>query len=79
MKKPLYHVYLIAMQVDSSVEGSYSVPLLFEKLPEINQEGSQWTDCEIKDAINLVYQNLHKLDSYLSSIVRASATFSLLN
>ncbi|BBH02410.1 dgd1 suppressor 1 [Prunus dulcis] len=56
-------------QCDSSVEGSYSVPLLFEKLPEINQEGSQWTDCEIRDAINLVYQNLEKLDSYLSYIV----------
>ncbi|CAN6560312.1 unnamed protein product [Malus baccata var. baccata] len=62
------HVHAMR-QVDSSVEGSYSVPLLFEKLPEINQEGSQWTDCEIKDAINLVYQNLDKLDSYLSSIV----------
>ncbi|KAB2615287.1 hypothetical protein D8674_021875 [Pyrus ussuriensis x Pyrus communis] len=62
------HVHAMR-QVDSSVEGSYSVPLLFEKLPEINQEGSQWTDCEIKDAINLVYQNLYKLDSYLSSIV----------
>lgn len=63
------------MQSDSSVEGSYSFPLLFEKLPEINQEGSQWTDCEIRDAINLVYENLHKLDSYLSSIVRASVPF----
>ncbi|KAJ7964943.1 protein DGS1, mitochondrial [Quillaja saponaria] len=56
-------------QSDSSVEGSYSVPLLFEKLPEINQEGSQWTDCEVKDAVNLVYQNLHKLDSYLAVLV----------
>ncbi|KAF1889189.1 hypothetical protein Lal_00024511 [Lupinus albus] len=51
---------------DSSVDGSYSIPLLFEKLPEINQEGSQWTDCEIKDAISSVYQNLNKLDSYIS-------------
>ncbi|KAF3455254.1 hypothetical protein FNV43_RR05702 [Rhamnella rubrinervis] len=48
---------------------SYSFPLLFEKLPEVNQEGSQWTDCEIKDAINLVYLNLSKLDSYLSFLV----------
>ncbi|KAJ7960495.1 protein DGS1, mitochondrial [Quillaja saponaria] len=54
---------------DSSVDGSYSVPLLFEKLPEVNQEGSQWTDCEVRDAINLVYKNLHKLDSYLAVLV----------
>ncbi|KAG5109516.1 hypothetical protein AAZX31_14G036800 [Glycine max] len=56
-------------QSDSSVDGSYSTPLLFEKLPEINQEGSQWTDCEIRDAINSVYQNLDKLDSYISFLV----------
>ncbi|KAL3530128.1 hypothetical protein ACH5RR_009450 [Cinchona calisaya] len=52
-------------QGDSSVEGCYSFPLMFEKLPEVNQEGSQWTECESKDAINLIYQNLQKLDSYL--------------
>ncbi|KAJ1432094.1 Nuclear control of ATP synthase 2 [Sesbania bispinosa] len=56
-------------QSDSSVDGSYSIPLLFEKLPEINQEGSQWTDCEIRDAINSVYQNLDKLESYISFLV----------
>ncbi|XP_006575615.1 protein DGS1, mitochondrial isoform X2 [Glycine max] len=56
-------------QSDSSVDGSYSTPLLFEKVPEINQEGSQWTDCEIRDAINSVYQNLNKLDSYISFLV----------
>ncbi|PIN00768.1 hypothetical protein CDL12_26728 [Handroanthus impetiginosus] len=56
-------------QSGSSVDGSYSVPLLFAKLPEVNQEGSQWTDCEIRDAINLIYENLHRLDSYLSVLV----------
>ncbi|XP_028803932.1 protein DGS1, mitochondrial [Neltuma alba] len=56
-------------QSDSSVDGTYSFPLLFEKLPEINHEGSQWTDCEISDAINSVYRNLHKLDSYISVLV----------
>lgn len=54
------------------MDGSHSTPLLFEKLPEINPEGSQSTDCEIKDAINSVYQNLDKLDSYISFLVRAS-------
>ncbi|XP_022898946.1 protein DGS1, mitochondrial [Olea europaea var. sylvestris] len=56
-------------QRGSSVDGSYSFPLIFAKLPEVNQEGSQWTDCEIRDAINLIYQNLHRLDSYLSMLV----------
>ncbi|XVF19422.1 hypothetical protein REPUB_Repub11eG0109100 [Reevesia pubescens] len=56
-------------QIDSSVDGTYSFPLLFEKLPEINQEESQWTDCEISDAINLVYKNLQELDSYLALMV----------
>ncbi|CAK9181110.1 unnamed protein product [Ilex paraguariensis] len=56
-------------QSDSSVEGSYSLPLVFERLPEVNQEGSQWTECEIRDAINLIYQNLEQLDSYLSVLV----------
>ncbi|XWS73678.1 hypothetical protein CRYUN_Cryun02cG0149100 [Craigia yunnanensis] len=56
-------------QSDSSVDGTYSFPLLFEKLPEISQEESQWTDCEIMDAINLAYKNLQELDSYLALMV----------
>ncbi|CAL1403522.1 unnamed protein product [Linum trigynum] len=55
-------------ETDSSVDGSYSLPLLFEKLPEVDQ-GSEWTDCEIIDAINVLYKNLEKLDSYLSLMV----------
>ncbi|KAK9999390.1 hypothetical protein SO802_018993 [Lithocarpus litseifolius] len=65
----LHAMRQVTMNSDSSVEGSYSLPLLFEKLPGVNQEGSQWTDCEVRDAINLIYQNLLKLDSYLSVIV----------
>ncbi|KAG9154098.1 hypothetical protein Leryth_000589 [Lithospermum erythrorhizon] len=56
-------------QSGSSVDGSYSVPLMFDKLPEVNEEGSQWTDCEVKDALNLLNQNLQKLDSYISILV----------
>ncbi|XP_030959019.1 protein DGS1, mitochondrial [Quercus lobata] len=62
------HLHAMCQSV-YSVEGSYSLPLLFEKLPGVNQEGSQWTDCEVRDAIDLIYQNLLKLDSYLSDIV----------
>ncbi|XP_038707921.1 protein DGS1, mitochondrial isoform X1 [Tripterygium wilfordii] len=56
-------------QRNSSIDGSCSFPLMFEELPEVNQEGSQWTDCEMRDAINLVYENLHKLDTYISLMV----------
>ncbi|XP_077218098.1 dgd1 suppressor 1 [Tasmannia lanceolata] len=58
-------------QSDYSIyaDGSNSFSLQFEKLPEINEGRSQWTDCEIRDAINLIYQNLHRLDSFLSLLV----------
>lgn len=60
----------MGLQTGSSVDGSYSVPLIFAELPKVNQEGSQWTECEIKDTINLIYENLQRLDSYLSVLVR---------
>ncbi|KAL7606018.1 hypothetical protein Lser_V15G16635 [Lactuca serriola] len=53
-------------QIGFFVDGSYSFPLMFETLPDVNQESSQWTDCEIRDAINLIYLNINKLDVYLS-------------
>lgn len=56
-------------QSGSSVDRSDSVPLRFEKVSEVMLEGSQWTGCEIRDAIDLIYQNLHKLDTYLSMLV----------
>ncbi|XP_010519826.1 PREDICTED: protein DGS1, mitochondrial [Tarenaya hassleriana] len=54
---------------NSPVDGSCSMPLVFDNIPEVNQEGSQWTDCELKDAINVIYKNLEKLESYLSFTV----------
>ncbi|WVZ12608.1 hypothetical protein V8G54_017138 [Vigna mungo] len=59
------HLHVVR-ESDSSVDGTYSIPLLFEKVPEINQEESQWTDCETRNAINSIYQNLDKLDAYIS-------------
>ena len=52
------------------IDDNVSFPL-FEKVPDVNKEGSQWTSCEIGDAINLLYQNLHKLDSFISNLVRS--------
>ncbi|VVB14266.1 unnamed protein product [Arabis nemorensis] len=58
-----------ARESDSSIDGSYPMPLVLDPLPEVNEEGSQWTDCELTDAINLVHKNLEKLNSYLSVMV----------
>ncbi|XP_038988228.1 protein DGS1, mitochondrial-like isoform X2 [Phoenix dactylifera] len=52
-----------------STERGSSCALLFEKIPEIDPERSQWTDTEIRDATNLIYENLQKMDSYLSFIL----------
>ncbi|KAM6576777.1 hypothetical protein CsatB_028614 [Cannabis sativa] len=57
-------------QIDSLIDETYSFPPLFEKLAEVNQEGPLWTDFEIKNAIDSVYQNLHKLESYISFTVQ---------
>ncbi|ONK78492.1 uncharacterized protein A4U43_C02F19330 [Asparagus officinalis] len=49
-----------------SMEGEGSRALIFEKLCEIDKEQSQWKDTEIGDAVNVIRQNLQRLDSYLS-------------
>ncbi|KAL3626550.1 hypothetical protein CASFOL_030099 [Castilleja foliolosa] len=51
------------------LEVSMDVPLMFARLPEVNQGDSEWTDCEITDAINLIYENVSRLDSYLTVLV----------
>lgn len=51
------------------------MPLVFDRLPEVNEEGSQWTDCELTDAINLVHKNLEKLNSYLSVMVGVTVVY----
>ncbi|XP_066380451.1 protein DGS1, mitochondrial-like isoform X2 [Miscanthus floridulus] len=40
---------------------------LFGKLPEVDVESSEWTEALATDGTSLVYQNLQKLDSFLSS------------
>ncbi|KAF8728708.1 hypothetical protein HU200_017981 [Digitaria exilis] len=40
---------------------------LFEKLPEVDVESQEWTEALSTDGISLIYQNLQKLDSFLSS------------
>ena len=59
------------LQSDSSFsnDGDKSCAVVFEKLPDVDEEFSQWTDTEIKDATNMIYQNLQKLDAYLSFVV----------
>lgn len=59
-------------QIDSFAGENNSSSLVFNKMPEVQREQLQWTDDEIRDAIDIVYQNLQRLDSYLSVLVRLS-------
>ncbi|CAL4922702.1 unnamed protein product [Urochloa decumbens] len=45
-------------------ESSYG---LFEKLPEVDVDSLEWTEALSADGTSLIYQNLQKLDSFLSS------------
>uniref|UniRef100_A0A803L3Y9 Uncharacterized protein n=1 Tax=Chenopodium quinoa TaxID=63459 RepID=A0A803L3Y9_CHEQI len=53
-------------QIDSFAGENNSYELVFNRMTEVQ---SQWTDDEIRGAINIIYQNLQKLDSYLSLII----------
>ncbi|KAK9124963.1 hypothetical protein Scep_013809 [Stephania cephalantha] len=55
-------------QSDSCVSLENSLSPMFDKLPEINED-SRWTDCELRDAISLIYHNLDKLDGCLSPVI----------
>lgn len=41
--------------------------LIFERLPEVDVDSPQWSEALATDAISLIYQNLQKLDSFVSS------------
>uniref|UniRef100_A0A452YQ71 Uncharacterized protein n=1 Tax=Aegilops tauschii subsp. strangulata TaxID=200361 RepID=A0A452YQ71_AEGTS len=49
-----------------------SSQLIFERLPEVDVESPQWSEALATDAISLIYQNLQKLDSFISSQVSNS-------
>uniref|UniRef100_A0A0E0GMW5 Uncharacterized protein n=1 Tax=Oryza nivara TaxID=4536 RepID=A0A0E0GMW5_ORYNI len=49
-----------------ALDGSPS-ELLFERLPEIDYDNSEWTEASSTDAICLIYQNLQKLDNLVCS------------
>jgi len=42
---------------------------LFGKLPEVDLESQEWTESLLTDGISLIYENLQKLDTFLSSQV----------
>uniref|UniRef100_A0A0E0NVR3 Uncharacterized protein n=1 Tax=Oryza rufipogon TaxID=4529 RepID=A0A0E0NVR3_ORYRU len=49
-----------------ALDGSPS-ELLFERLPEIDYDNSEWTEASSTDAICFIYQNLQKLDNLVCS------------
>uniref|UniRef100_A0ACD5WXM8 Uncharacterized protein n=1 Tax=Avena sativa TaxID=4498 RepID=A0ACD5WXM8_AVESA len=67
--KSLYTLFVLLNTIFSKLEGQNgnSSQLIFEKLPEVDVESPQWTEALLRDAITLVYQNLQKLDNFVSS------------
>ena len=60
----------VLIQKDLFAGENNSSTLVFNKMTEVLREPSQWTDGEIRDAIDIVYQNLKKLNLYISGVVR---------
>ncbi|GAB2277122.1 hypothetical protein Dimus_011829 [Dionaea muscipula] len=54
-------------QLGSAVGRRYLSPLLFEKFPEAKE--GQRTERDIRESVDLIHQNLEKLDCYLSLVV----------
>jgi nuclear-control-of-ATPase protein 2 len=46
-----------------------SPELIFERLPEVDVESSEWTEVLSANAITLIYQNLQKFDDFISDQV----------
>ncbi|KAJ4978366.1 hypothetical protein NE237_009146 [Protea cynaroides] len=63
------HSHEMFQSFSGSDDWNNSLPLLFKKLPEAYLGGTEWTDCQILDAVNLINENLHTLDCFLSLVV----------
>ncbi|RZR95983.1 hypothetical protein BHM03_00024901 [Ensete ventricosum] len=64
------HELLVVHNSDqSSVDQNGSYVLHFEKIPEADLEISQWTETNIRDTTDLIYQNIQRLESYFSFIL----------
>ncbi|KAL2941363.1 Protein DGS1 mitochondrial, partial [Bienertia sinuspersici] len=68
LEMSITQLHVSKSQVDRVGE-TKSPTLIFNKMTEAQWEQSQWTDDQIRDAIDVIYQNLQKLDSYLSVLV----------
>lgn len=58
------------IQIDSCAGENKSSALVFNKMTEVQLEQPQWSDSEIRDAVDIINQNIQKLDSYISVLVR---------
>ncbi|URE19305.1 hypothetical protein MUK42_37339 [Musa troglodytarum] len=63
------HAHYIYKGDKAFVYQNGSSVLHLEKIPEEHIAKSQWTDIEIRDATDLIYQNLQRLELYLSLIL----------
>ncbi|ONL98182.1 Protein DGS1 mitochondrial [Zea mays] len=72
--KSLHTLFIVLNTTFSKLEGQDELFIddgnlheLFGKLPEVDVESSEWTEALATDGTSLIYQNLQKLDSFLSS------------
>uniref|UniRef100_A0A0E0KEA8 Uncharacterized protein n=1 Tax=Oryza punctata TaxID=4537 RepID=A0A0E0KEA8_ORYPU len=72
--KSLHTLFIVLNSVFSKLEGQTllcthdgnSPELVFERLPEVDVESSEWTEMLSANAITLIYQNLQKFDDFIS-------------
>uniref|UniRef100_A0A0D3FJ37 Uncharacterized protein n=1 Tax=Oryza barthii TaxID=65489 RepID=A0A0D3FJ37_9ORYZ len=80
--KSLHTLFIVLNSVFSKLEVSFrnavegqtllcthdgkSPELIFERLPEVDVESSEWTEVLSANAITLIYQNLQKFDDFIS-------------
>uniref|UniRef100_A0A803KMH6 Uncharacterized protein n=1 Tax=Chenopodium quinoa TaxID=63459 RepID=A0A803KMH6_CHEQI len=69
LENSIAQLHVSLSQIDSFAGENNSYGLVFNRMTEVQPEQSQWTDDEIRGAIDIIYKNLQKLDTYLSLII----------
>lgn len=69
LENSIAQLHVSTSQINLYAGENNSSALIFNRMTEVQTEHSPWTDDEIRNAIDVIYQNLQKLDSYLSVLV----------
>ncbi|KNA24341.1 hypothetical protein SOVF_016410 [Spinacia oleracea] len=69
LENTIAQVHASMSLIDSCAGENKSSALVFNKMTEVQLEQPQWSDSEIRDAVDIINQNIQKLDSYISVLV----------